>query len=156
MSKGGKGRKKLALPVAPPLGGKRTGDPSALLPGAATSLERVSWRFTHVDHDGRWGFDQIEPAALCEMLRKLGGIESMTVAEIRASRGFFTEYELPSGLCKEALARLSAMNREDMTKISRLRFSNTQRLYGFLEDNVFHVVWWDPNHDVYPTSPRNT
>ncbi|WP_435212520.1 hypothetical protein [Streptomyces sp. bgisy034] len=80
----------------------------------------------------------------------------MTIHELRGTRRFFKEYDLPSGLCKEALDRLVAMGRDDQTKIHRLQFTGTQRLYGFLEGNIFHVVWWDPDHEVYPTSPRNT
>lgn len=157
MGKGKKSRKdKLTVPHAPMPEGKQTGDPSVLLPGSDTSDQRICWRFAHVDHESRWGFDRMESEVLCEVLRKLSDCESMTVNELRTSRRLFKEYDLPSGLCKEALARLTAVRRDDLTKIHRLQFTGTQRLYGFLERNIFHVVWWDPDHDVYPTSPRNT
>lgn len=156
MAKGGKPKKKLAVPKDGFAPGKRLGNPSSLLPGGANSHERVCWRFTHVDHDSRWGFDRIESAVLCEILRKMADCESMTVNELRGTRRFFKEYDLPGGLCKEAWDRLTAMDRDDMTKIQRLEFTGTQRLYGFLEDNIFHVVWWDPSHEVYPSSLRNT
>ncbi|MGW0032139.1 hypothetical protein ACWDXD_20215 [Streptomyces sp. NPDC003314] len=154
---GGKNpKKKLQVPPSRLPGAKRTGNPASLLPGAANSKERVSWRFTHVDHESRWGFDRMEAPVLCEVLTKLADCESMTLNELRTSRRLFKEYELPSGLCKEALSRLTAMGRDDQTRIHRLQFTGTQRLYGFLDDNVFHIVWWDPDHEVYPTSPRNT
>lgn len=154
MGKGGK--KKLAIPLQRDAPGKRTGNPGALLPDASTSRERVSWRFAHVDHDSRWNFATVEPRLLSEILRKLADCESMTVTELRNTRRFFKEYELPGGLCKEAQARLTAMGRDDMTTIQRLEFTGTQRLYGFLEGNIFHVVWWDPHHEVYPSRLRNT
>jgi hypothetical protein len=37
-----------------------------------------------------------------------------------------------------------------MTKISRLRFGGKIRLYGFLIGNVFHMLWWDAEHQVWP------
>lgn len=98
----------------------------------------------------------MEPAVLCEVLRKLADCESMTVSELRKTWRLFKEYELPGGLCKEALDRLTAMRRDDMTKIQRLEFTGLQRLYGFLEGNIFHVVWWDPKHEVYPSPLKNT
>jgi hypothetical protein len=156
VSKRGNPKKKLALPPGGTTSGKRTGNPSSLLPGSASSSERLCWRFTHVDHDGRWGFDQMEPAVLCEILRKLAHCESMTVAELRKSGRLFKDYDLPGGLCKDALERLTVMGRDDMTKIQRLEFTGLQRLYGFLDGNVFHVVWWDPQHEVYPSKLRNT
>ncbi|MCX5441348.1 hypothetical protein OHB53_08640 [Streptomyces sp. NBC_00056] len=156
MTKGGKAKKKLSLPAAGLSVGKRTGDPSTLLPGSQSSNERLCWRFTHVDHDGRWGFSEMEPTVLCEVLRKLADCESMTVQELRSTRRLFKEYDLPGGLCKEALDRLTDMRRDDMTSIQRLEFTGLQRLYGFLDGNVFHVVWWDAHHEVYPSRLRNT
>lgn len=156
MNKRGKAQKKLALPSGSVAAGKRTGNPSSLLPGSNNSGDRLCWRFTHVDHEGRWGFDRIESAVLCEVLKKLADCESMTVSELRATRRLFKEYDLPSGLCKDALDRLTVMRRDDMTKIQRLEFTGLQRLYGFLEGNVFHVVWWDPMHEVFPPTLKHT
>lgn len=157
MGNGGKsGKKRIQTPPVPRAGGKRTGNPSSLLPGADNSNDRLCWRFTHVDHEGPWGFDKVEPPVLCEILQKLADCESMTLNELRNSRRLFKEYDVPGGLCAEAINRLEAMGRDDQTKIQRLEFKGTWRLYGLLEGNVFHVVWWDPNHEVYPSRLRNT
>ncbi|MFJ7095892.1 hypothetical protein ACIQWL_37575 [Streptomyces mirabilis] len=51
---------------------------------------------------------------------------------------------------------MTVMRRDDMTKIQRLELTGLQRLYGFLEGNVFHVVWWDPLHQAYPSKLKNT
>lgn len=156
MGKGGKAKKKLALPPSADVSGKRTGNPARLLPAAETSDERLCWRFTHVDHGSRWDFRSVEPDLLCEILVKLAHCESMTLNEVRNTRKFLVEYDLPGKLCKEALDRLAVMRRDDMTKIHRLDFKGKQRLYGFLEGNVFNVVWWDPEHEIWPWVPRNT
>jgi hypothetical protein len=72
----------------------------SLLPESETSDERLCWRFTHVDHEGPWGFDR--------------------------------------------------------TKIWCLRLQGAPRLYGFLVGHVFHIVWWDPDHEIWPSRLRNT
>lgn len=154
MGRGGKKK-----PPHPPLAdvrGKRTGDPGRLLPAAETSGERLAWRFTHVDHESRWAFAKMDPEILTEILTKMAHCESMTLNEIKRTRKLLVEYILPGKLCKEALDRLTAMQRDEMTSIWRLDFKGKQRLYGFLEGNVFHVVWWDPEHEVYPWLPKNT
>ena len=33
----------------------------------------------------------------------------------------------------------------------RFRITGEQRLWGFRSNRMFHVIWWDPNHQVYPT-----
>jgi hypothetical protein len=36
-------------------------------------------------------------------------------------------------------------------QIFRFRLSGEKRLWGFRDDRTFHIVWWDPEHQVYPT-----
>ncbi|MEU5811199.1 hypothetical protein [Streptomyces sp. NPDC047718] len=92
-----------------------------------------------------------------EILAKLREFERFTLNELRNTSGTFESYGLPAAaLCKEAYERLAEMGRDDMTEIHRLRLMGAQRLYGFLDGNVFHVVWWDPDHKVYPWKPKNT
>ncbi|PBC80100.1 hypothetical protein BX265_4936 [Streptomyces sp. TLI_235] len=80
----------------------------------------------------------------------------MTIAELRQTWRTFKEYELPGGLCKDALDRLTEIGRDDMTKIQRLELTGLQRLYGFLDGHVFHIVWWDRQHEVYPSKLKHT
>lgn len=149
----GKPKKKLALPKVAVAPDKRTGNPASLLPGGSNSHERLCWRFEHVDHDGPWGFDD---TAMAEILVKMRDCERMTLRELRNTSDLFVEYDVPGGLCKTALDRLAVLGWDDMTAIQRLRFMGKQRLYGFLDGNIFHVLWWDPEHQVYPSQKRHT
>ena len=38
----------------------------------------------------------------------------------------------------------------------RFRFSSKLRIWGIKAGKIFRVLWWDPEHEVYPTEPRNT
>ncbi|HEX3609256.1 MAG TPA: hypothetical protein VHU14_06275 [Solirubrobacterales bacterium] len=38
-------------------------------------------------------------------------------------------------------------------ELFRFRLGSKRRLWGFRKARTFHVVWWDPNHKVYPTEP---
>lgn len=51
-----------------------------------------------------------------------------------------------------AAAKLDEVFGDD--PIFRFRLTGEQRLWGFRRGRVFHVVWWDPNHLVYPTEPN--
>jgi hypothetical protein len=79
----------------------------------------------------------------------------MTVGEAfrgRPGKDYAIE-ELPN---PQARDRLEAIGLADQTRISRLRLGGTERLYGFLLGNVFHVVWWDPRHEIWPSELRHT
>jgi hypothetical protein len=127
----------------------------ARLPAASTSADRLCWRFSHTDHDGPWCFHELDSADLCRVLTQLAGFESMTAAEaFGGSPG--KDYEVEHIPNRRARDRLVSLGLADQTVISRFRLSGRERLYGFRLDNVFHVVWWDPRHEVWPSEKRNT
>jgi hypothetical protein len=127
------------------------------LPGAETSDKRICWRFKHVDHEGPWGFDQVDGKTLCAIMERLAHFEGMTVNELFNTNGYpGKDYDIPAIPNRTALDRLEACGLEDQTKIWCLRFSGEKRLFGILEDNIFHVIWWDPEHQVWPSKLKHT
>ena len=58
-------------------------------------------------------------------------------------------------VCKEAKRRLE--NREIETdELISLRMGTKKRLWGIREGSVFHILWWDPEHQVWPTEMQHT
>ena len=126
------------------------------LPGADSSGDRLCWRFKHVDHDGPWGFDRMTGAELRSLMKSLAEFELMTMNE--AFKGGYPgkDYDIEEIPTREARERLDAIGLADMTKISVFRLGGTPRLYGFRCGNVFHVVWWDPDHVIWPSRLKHT
>lgn len=153
----GKPAKKITPPLAKIADTKRTGDPEALLPGGGASSARICWRFVHVDQDGPWATATMTAEAVHALLAQLTAFESMTIDEL-FHRGDYPGkcYDVHALPNKSARERLEAVGLADMTRIWRLRIGGTGRLYGFLIDNVFHVLWWDPQHEVWPSKKRHT
>lgn len=64
---------------------------------------------------------------------------------------------------RQQISSLDVAAQKDITKarldevfggeIYRFRLTAKQRLWGFRGDRAFHVLWWDPEHKVYPTEP---
>jgi hypothetical protein len=127
------------------------------LPGADSSDDRLCWRFTHVDHDGPWGFGDTDTASLRQIMNGLANFESMTVNEAFLRGGYpGKDYDVEAIPTKAAHDRLEAMGMPDMTKIWALRLGGEPRLWGFLLGNIFHVVWWDPRHEIWPSTLKHT
>jgi len=53
-------------------------------------------------------------------------------------------------ICTDAQARLAAIGRGDTEMVLSLRVSAKERVWGILEGAVLRVLWWDPQHLVYP------
>lgn len=127
------------------------------LPAAESSGDRICWRFCHVDHEGPWGFEKVDALTLRKILDWLSHLESMKMNEIFNFQNYpGTHYEVETIPNATALARLEELGLADMTKIHKLRQRGKVRLFGFLVENVFHVVWWDPEHEVWPYKLKHT
>jgi hypothetical protein len=131
--------------------------PDKGLPGSANSHERICWRFTHVDNGGPWGFSSVDGSALAEILGHLKKFESMTLNEVFHNGGYpGKDYDVDAIPNTRVLACLEALGLADQTKIWVLRCGGKPRLYGFLLSNVFHVVFWDPEHEIWPSQLKHT
>jgi len=148
-------RPKKVVAAAPRAAAKQVGDLRALLPGHRDSADRLCWRFGHADADGPWSLGKLTKAEVDALGEAMVKFESMTVTELfKGSPG--KDYEVARIPNKDALARLDEIQLSDMTQISCLRIGGKGRLYGFRVDNVFHLVWWDPEHEVWPTEKKHT
>ena len=68
------------------------------------------------------------------------------------SHGTNNHYEDVADLCKEARDRIIELKLIDIDRVFSLRLSGTERLFGILEDGIFSIIWYDPNHEIYPIS----
>ena len=55
-------------------------------------------------------------------------------------------------ISEEAQLRLMDLER-DRSVIFRFRLANKRRLWGFRTVARFDILWFDPNHEIYPTEP---
>jgi len=55
-------------------------------------------------------------------------------------------------ICTESQARLSDLQ-QYADEIYRFRLGNKRRLWGFRILNAFETLWYDPEHNIYPTDP---
>lgn len=117
---------------------------------------RLVWRFGDHDDDGEYSLAAIDSATLGELIKKLRSFESMTLGELFAVGSEHGKTYAVETLSAPIQKRLTELGRDDETEVARLRCGGKPRLYGFLRENVFHVLWWDPEHLVYPSQKRNT
>ncbi|QSZ54648.1 hypothetical protein AYX19_17780 [Paenarthrobacter ureafaciens] len=117
---------------------------------------RLVWRFSEVDRDGDWDPTAIQPGHFENLLQKMADFESMTIGEIFKPGSEHGKRYPVERLPSHTQARLAEIERDDETELARLRCGGAPRLYGFLRDHVFHVLWWDPKHAVFPSLKKHT
>ena len=59
-------------------------------------------------------------------------------------------------ISKAAQKRLSEIKLDDFERLVSLRFMGSERLWGIKINNILKIIWWDPNHEVYPSKKKHT
>ena len=120
------------------------------------------WRFDRIDRNGKFAFDiGRSDFQHKEFLDKLISYSSMTWGEIRnqthdggKSKHHFLSFD---SLSKSAQDRILALHmEEDMDRIYSFTLQNKLRIIGLRDNSEFHVLWYDPTHEVCISKKRNT
>lgn len=105
-------------------------------------------------YDGDWGW-KLTDADSHRLLRLLCDMAAISWNAVRAQTAGGHKrhhYQPVTSLCSPARRRLRELELQDFDdRMFRFRDGATGRLWGFERDGIFYVVWWDPNHRVYPT-----
>jgi len=80
------------------------------------------------------------------------------------SRGWTAIYANPKrdhpialgDLCKDAQERVRELSLDDYEELFSFHFAGRERLWGIEIHHVFHVLWWDPDHQICPSEKKNT
>ena len=118
-----------------------------------------SWKLSRLDleHAGSWSWD-VTGEDLREIVQFLGNMERSTWNEVRGQlasskrASHRKHHSIPvERLCSEAQRRLQDL-KLDPDELFGFRLSGSRRLWGAVDDKdgAFYVVWWDPDHQVYP------
>lgn len=117
-----------------------------------------SWRFERADTEYRWS---IVYAGFSEIIRSLRNFERMTWGEIAKQTHdngkSSNHYVALNDLCKEAQKRFSELNLEEYAdQVYSLRLMNKTRIYGILRDGIFSILWYEEEHEIYPSVKKHT
>lgn len=127
-------------------------------PESGEHLPTFSFRHADRAYAGAWSWPTDAEAAqllnfICEM-EKLTWVEIKSqMTSTRRATHRKHHYQDVTGLCAAARERITELKLDEIMpdEVFRFRLGNTVRLWGFLVEGVFYVLWWDADHKVYPT-----
>lgn len=112
------------------------------------------WRVAFIDYEGKWGFDKLnKPNILKSILSKLKDFEGMKWREIEGDENHIISV---AKISKDAKKRLTDINKSDHQDLFSFRLTGKKRLWGIRIREEFYILWWDPNHTVYPVKKKHT
>lgn len=114
-----------------------------------------AWRIASMQLVEPWGWHELDAADMLHIRGRLGLFETMTWKEILLDSKKQNHSIEKWKICSEAQKHLEDIGYGDLEKIVSLRLSARERVWGVLNEGVLTVLWWDPDHTVYPTEPKS-
>jgi len=97
-----------------------------------------------------YGWRSVTRETLLYIREKLANFESMTWSEILVNGKKRNHYIKVSEITSEARRRLEAKALA-LDEVVSLRLSGAERVFGYLDNGVLVLLWWDPDHEVCPS-----
>ena len=117
---------------------------------------RPVWRFADLDADHPIGAIGLEPDDFRRFHKALGSYETQTCAEIWSSQANGCNCYQVDEAHENITSRLVELSRDDETQLHTLRVTGAYRVFGVLRENVYHVLWIDPEHEMWPSVKKHT
>ena len=112
---------------------------------------RPSWRLSKLRMDQPFGWDQISRTDLEDVVTHLSSLESMTWSEIVVAARKQNHYCDVEDLSKPA-REIIIQDWRGADQVLSIRLTNLKRVWGIMEQGVLYLLWWDPDHQVYPST----
>lgn len=118
--------------------------------------KKACWHLGLLDFGCKWSFNEIKQMDIFySVLEKLKSFESMTWQEILDASGARKQgnnnHDIPlHKLCPMARKRLKELQLDDCGALFSLHLTGRWRVWGILDGYILKIIWFDPEHEVYP------
>lgn len=114
---------------------------------------KPSWNFSKCDFGHqKWSLKNSD--IFTDIIPKLISFEQRKWGEIVSDKKHNHWIDC-SVLSKEARDRLNELNLYYDSLFS-LRLNGTLRLFGYIENGIFYIIWYDPDHEICPAHKKHT
>lgn len=128
-------------------------EPRVAVDGENSQTKYPIWCVAQMDFEGPWPWT-VSAQKLREIHGKLADFEKMLWSAISGTQNHFLSVE---SVNKKALKRLQELGHDDAADLLySLRLSGKERVVGIRAGREFRILWWDPEHDVCPSSLKHT
>ncbi len=97
-----------------------------------------------------YGWHTVDGQKLLDIREKLANFETMTWNEILVTAKKRNHSIAVADLSQEAQQRLEELGL-GLDEVVSLRLSGAERVFGYLDNGVLVLLWWDPDHQVCPS-----
>ncbi len=111
----------------------------------------LAWKFENTDSEGPFGWSQLaESGKALEVINKLREFEGKNWDQIKSGGSHRIGV---NKLHSSAQVRLQKLGMDQFDELISLRLTGKNRAWAFWwpqHENILRLLWWDPEHQVYP------
>jgi hypothetical protein len=118
--------------------------------------ETLCWGFKFLDYDGEYGWHPISFKDNEAAFKTLSSFETRKWCEVvndTYHNHFISISNFPT---QEASKRLQQLGLDDYDEIFSIRIDAKTRVYGIKDGRVLNLLWFDPEHRLYPVIKKHT
>ncbi len=98
-----------------------------------------------------FGWHRLDGPTLLAVRERLSNFETMSWSEILVASKKQNHSIGVQDLAKRAQDRLDEIGLT-LDEVVSLRLSGKERVFGYLDNGVLVLLWWDPDHEVCPSA----
>jgi hypothetical protein len=112
---------------------------------------KAAWRVKNIQLVDPYGWQQLTLKDICYIREKLSAFESMTWGDIFV-KDKKRNHSIPVNefRCEQA-RRWMKRNMKEQLELWTIRLSGAERIWGIFSEGAYQIVFWDPNHLIFPT-----
>lgn len=112
---------------------------------------KPSWRLSNLRMAPPYGWGRISRTDMQAVVNHLASLETMTWNDILVVGKKQNHYCEVSGLSKDARQNIER-DWQGADRVLSIRLTNVKRMWGIVEQGVFYLLWWDPDHGISPST----
>jgi len=125
-----------------------------IIPDIKKKEKSFLWSFSNLDCAGPFGWDKCKcHNKYLEILKRFKNFEGMNINDLKKTYSHNIKVEK---LSSEAQRRLRKIRLDDIDELYSLRITARERVFCRLINNIFTILWWDPDHQVCLSKKKNT
>jgi len=114
----------------------------------------IAWRFGTSDSGGPFSCASLQPEECQRLWERLRAFEGMNAAQLQAAGSL---HPVPQrSMSRAAKNRLREIKLDDVDGLHSFHVTAACRFWCMKHLNIFCLLWWDRNHEVYPTPKKHT
>lgn len=116
--------------------------------------QHMAWRFSNADINGPFTCAQLTHEEHKSLWERLTAFERKNVAELRDFGSYHTIQT--RNISSAAKQRLRVLGLDDQEVLHSFHIAGSCRLWCMKHQNLFSVLWWDRDHQVYLVPKKHT